>query len=729
MYLAVFSQSNYSLKFEENEFSFLKTETGYQIVSKSADYYLLGDTTQPALPYKTIHILIPENTDVENVTVNVKTRKILQDILLLKNPVEQPVSTVGNNSDSNVGNYSKDIYPNENLNFETVIKSRGFYMAAFSVCPFIYNTQKRSLELIIEMDISFNQSRKSTTESTNSSIRRDDMKDFIKSFIINPEEINVLYPQQKVSSTRATTNDIEYLIITSENLKESFLPLKAWKIKKGVKTEIISTNYIYSNYTGNTNQIKIKKCLQDYYENKNLKWALLGGDNTVVPVQMCYIQSGSTVGSTPCDLFFACFDNAFDWDGNGNGIAGETNDNVDMSPEIYISRLPIRNSEQATSFVNKLLKYETNPATSNYVKKILLTGTQLWNTWDGQSDAHQRSEIMYNQNISPFWNGTKYRFYDTGTDFTGDAAYDLNSSDLQTQIGSGYHFLHMATHGGTTNWGMETGSSYNSTNASALQNANASIIVTMACLTNGFDQTTDPCLSEAFIRNPKGACVAYWGGSREGWGYSSQTLLSGTSFQYDAKFYNMLFNGLPSSDSYKFAAITSVAKQQFVGSSSGYSSMRWVQFSMNAIGDPEMSIYTDNPLFFSSVSVSQSNTTVTVNTGGISDCTIALTSSNDYGESYFQVAKNVSSHTFTNVNNHCYVTITKHNYVPYLGDVCTTTNFISQTVATNKIITSCDINVQNVTVQNGAKLTLDAANETIINGSFEVKLGSELEIK
>jgi hypothetical protein len=45
-------------------------------------------------------------------------------------------------------------------------------------------------------------------------------------------------------------------------------------------------------------------------------------------------------------------------------------------------------------------------------------------------------------------------------------------------------------------------------------------------------------------------------------------------------------------------------------------------------------------------------------------------------------------------------------------------------------VVSCgDINVQNVTVTNGAKLTLDAAGETVIESDFEVELGSELEIK
>jgi hypothetical protein len=59
-----------------------------------------------------------------------------------------------------------------------------------------------------------------------------------------------------------------------------------------------------------------------------------------------------------------------------------------------------------------------------------------------------------------------------------------------------------------------------------------------------------------------------------------------------------------------------------------------------------------------------------------------------------------------------------------------TVNFTDQTVTTDTTVNSCgDINVQNVTVANNAKLILDAAGETVINSNFEVELGSELEIK
>jgi subtilisin family serine protease len=56
-------------------------------------------------------------------------------------------------------------------------------------------------------------------------------------------------------------------------------------------------------------------------------------------------------------------------------------------------------------------------------------------------------------------------------------------------------------------------------------------------------------------------------------------------------------------------------------------------------------------------------------------------------------------------------------------------NFTNQTVTTDTTVTSCgDIYVQNVTVTNGAKLTLDAAGKTVIGSNFEVPIGSRLEI-
>jgi hypothetical protein len=734
------AQKKYNISFDKNDFIFIESNVGYSILYGNNDYFLLEDTTLPALPYKSVNILIPNNTDINNISVTKTEINVLEKARIVNNPTVMPVSNLQKQTTSKV-DYTEDKYPTENVQFQRKNIMQGFTFVSFIVCPFIYNVKEEKLIMITNFEISFNVTNETSTKSESVITKRYDMEDVITNLVINSSEISTLYATELKSTTiKSTSSDVEYLIITSEGLVNDFVPLKAWKIQKGIKTEIISTNDIYSNYTGTTNQLKIKYCLLDYYNNRNLKWVLLGGDNTIVPVQECYGRVGSSwIDETiPCDLFYACFDNTFNWDYNGNGIIGETTDDIDMSPEIYIARAPIRTSEHVKAFINKTLEYEKNPISSNYVNTLLLTGTKLWNTWDGESDAHQRSERMYSTYISPDWNGIKTKFYDTGTDFPGNASYDLNSTNLQTQLNTGFHFVHMATHGGQITWGMETGISYNSTNAANLSNQKKAIITTIACNTNAFDNakyTSDPCLSEAFLRNPNGGCVLYIGSSRYGWGYSNLSTNLGPSFQYNAQFFSNLFKGEPSLQSYKFGAINTISKSHFIASSSNYGAHRWLQFSLNAIGDPTLSIFTDNPSEFSNASVTQTGTTVTVNTGGVSGCTIALTSM-DFGTTYFDV-KEGSSAIFSSVNFPYYVTITKHNYKPF--QYPTDVYIQNYTFNSDAYIDGRNIYVGNnvipsstqgdVIIKNGVNVIFEAVQNMNFDSGFEAELGSTFEVR
>jgi subtilisin family serine protease len=57
-------------------------------------------------------------------------------------------------------------------------------------------------------------------------------------------------------------------------------------------------------------------------------------------------------------------------------------------------------------------------------------------------------------------------------------------------------------------------------------------------------------------------------------------------------------------------------------------------------------------------------------------------------------------------------------------------NFLNRTVTSHTTVTTCsDINVQNVTVQNGAALTLSASGHVSVNGTFDVRLGSTLNVQ
>jgi subtilisin family serine protease len=63
-----------------------------------------------------------------------------------------------------------------------------------------------------------------------------------------------------------------------------------------------------------------------------------------------------------------------------------------------------------------------------------------------------------------------------------------------------------------------------------------------------------------------------------------------------------------------------------------------------------------------------------------------------------------------------------------LEAVCDTASFVNQTVTTNTTIEDCNVFVQNVEVINNSKLTIEAENEVIIEGEFDVEMGSELDV-
>ena len=70
------------------------------------------------------------------------------------------------------------------------------------------------------------------------------------------------------------------------------------------------------------------------------------------------------------------------------------------------------------------------------------------------------------------------------------------------------------------------------------------------------------------------------------------------------------------------------------------------------------------------------------------------------------------------------------NAVALAQTFCEKREYKNRAVTTNTTVSDgdCIIEVQNVTVANSAKLTLDAQREIEITDSFEVTLGSELEL-
>lgn len=720
---------NYVLNYSLSDFQIENSVDGANLIPLREDFVMLEDSTLPALPMNYVNILLPEGTGLVSCNYSIIEQNLVTGVSSVRNNLPlTPTDTMLHNIQHNPALTQQiSIYPIQNVSLIAEKQYGGYNYVTLQVCPFTYYTNS-SLYFISQIQVSIE-----IDTIPIPTIDEPANIDMFRRTLLNPELlpelVAPLYPQQK----------IDYVIISPDSLKLAYQPLVNWKTMKGVKTQIVTLEEIYANYTDPTPQLKIKRCLYDYYINHGTKWVLLGGDDTLVPVMGCYgnVNGNKTYidNNIPCDLFYACFCGSFDWNANGNSIIGEPQDGVNLIPNVYISRLPIRTRKHIENYVKKLLSYEQKPPIRNYVKRLLLCGRHLWTTFpNGKSDAELKSELFYNTFIQPNWNGTKYRFYDSDTDF-GGSSYNLTPNNINAQLNAGYHFMHYESHGSYDLWATETGD-YTPYYVQQLENdTSLSVIVTGACLTNKFDDASDPCLSEAFIRHNGGA-ICYFGSSRYGWGYKNYNINAitiGPSLKYNGGFFNSLFG-----DSIThFAETAAYAKMALISSSNYNGAFRWLQFSLNPIGDPELPIYTEDPIHFSGVSVTKTGNNVIVNTNGTAHCSITIISANDYGETYFNTHQNVSSAVFQDVPEPFFVTITKQNYVPYVySSVLYLQNetYIDEQIITNvgKVIageTVTDTKPQGkVVVQQGGKLEIQYKQNVLLDRGFEVKLGGQLDI-
>ena len=659
-----YAQRVYNFSFSINDYS-VSTDGGITSVSSSLPGLIYSnDTSKPNIPAVPIRILLHE--DSTSAVYNVEYEKTLIASNITMEACRGALTTNGEIYQGLPYALSSIDNPIEN---EGMVKYEQIKFLFLKIMPFLYDVSSKNLYFVTNLTITLPYyPQEYYSEWGNGSNMGYPIS--IMGKILNPADFEFFYPT--TSQTLYYPDPIDYLIITSSSLADSFETLKEWKIRKGLHTRIITTDSIYSAYSGADNQEKIKSCIFDQFSNHGVKWVLIGGDDYIVPARYCrykkYTNDYSYIFTTPADLYYACLvGGSFSWDGNGNGIYGEEDDNIDLNADVYLSRLPVRYSADVAAYTSKLLKYERDIPNDNAAKRVLLTGYS-------QSNGHICSAETYNENlkqeyITPYLNGEVYYMYENNNSLPESSSYNISSSNLQTELNRGYNLVHEVSHGSYNSWYLGS-TSYLGSQAALLTNSMPSVILTIACSSNQFDE--EPCLSEQFIRNPNGGAVAYFGSSREGYGGYNGRI--DQSFLYNGRFFENLLRGMPDGNAYSFAAVADKAKKDMIELSLHDTSVeRWLQYSINPMGDPEMQIHTAKPSTFYTLQghfeippmVMAMYDYIYVSSP-VDSCKFVLVDTS--GKIY--VKKDVSSATFSNLPQGVYkLTILKHNYKPYLTTV------------------------------------------------------------
>lgn len=656
-----------NLHYNLSDFSLSTNSVGeVEIYSDVLDVSFGSDTTKPALPEIIVSVLIPSTMEYVSSKINSTDTLVSSGVKVAHNTMYVTTDIMDKFPTTDTpSKYESLAFPSENVVYSGTEIMDGHKIVNFIVTPFKFVSIFNKLYLLENIDIEI-----TLCQSTDTPKCHNVMSESVKELIYNKSEYTSImgninesvYSDSVVIELpmQAPGSGLEiydYVIVTNNSLKETFTELTKWKHIKGLRTKIITMEEIKSNsaFNAESDADKLKQCLNYYYKNHGIKYVLLGGDSRIVPVKNCFGkiegQSGTEEYDIPTDLYYACYDGNFLWNSNNNHMIGERKDGMDLSPEIYLTRVPVSTPDEAKVFIEKTINFEKNAGQAEWNNNILLAGNECFSsrTYNGrkQSDAEYKSNRIYNEFIHPYWDGGQFRLYDTYSDDVSGANYDFSSINFKNQLSKGYPFVNVNTHGGISSYTVEYYRSFSVSDAYSFNNNGYTIITTNACKTNAFDnKNNSTCLSKAFICAPNSGVIAYFGSSRYGIGLKGFKQL-GVSENYTAAFYKTLFTRHNTNGALHFGEIAAIAKSSRIAKCKNNASERYIQYALNPIGDPEMSIRISAPKTFKNMKIDRQMASVTIDPGEQS-CTIYVT---EEGSDKIKVIPHSGNKTSFNIVN------------------------------------------------------------------------------
>ncbi|MFC1898197.1 C25 family cysteine peptidase [Candidatus Cloacimonadota bacterium] len=541
----------------------------------------------PEMAYIPLKILLPMGEEIENIRVNMFNENSVRiDFIdFVREP--QPMSqTHPDNTRRDETIYQADsFYPEANFEILGTQSYRGYNLLLINLYPYKYNPVKKELVWYEKAEINF--TTRANNElydaQNNKLVINSETENTLRRIAVNTDEISS-YRKQSVSSLRTLVDPNDpyaMVIITDEERLPYFAEYLTWRNERGVSTCIFLTSDIYAEYTGVNDQEKIKNFINDAYTTYSgtdtpLEFVLLGGDDEIIPIRTVYINTGNgTVDEhMPCDLYFGCLDN--DWDGNGNGVYGEFQDDVDLIPEVSIGRITAETEDEFNRFFNKTYHYVDQVSVSDDM--VYALGENLNNnplTWGGDYMDEVLTEVP---NMEEDYH--IFKLYDRDGTF--------GTQPVKNAINNGVAIIN---HMGHSNETMVYGQ--NVSHTSTYTNTEFGFSYSQGCYPAAFDEMTS-FSGESVGENmviAEGGLFAFVGNTRYGWYSPGST--NGPSQPYDIEFFRAIFTN----DIRELGS--ALAESQIVLANQAMSDayLRWVHYELVLFGDPSVEVKYANGTF------------------------------------------------------------------------------------------------------------------------------------
>jgi hypothetical protein len=642
-----------------------------------------GSPDLPALP---VRFRLPEDMEIESVRLTVLDSQTLRGRFQVAPVLTR--SSDGTFHPEGVGTPALDpagFFPAEPAQVGLSGRLRGRSIGCVALTPFRYREEDGRLDVLTRVELEVHlkpvtRDRSSDFVPLRAEPWADEVfEDLLGELVMNPGESARLGGERLSTLTnsgapfaptfRPSVNGspVEYVIITDEAQQAQYQRLADWKTRSGIPTVVRTVSWIKANYPNGADvQETIRNFIRDAAQKWGTIWILLGADTGIIPTRYgrTLFFGGEYI---PTDLYYQCVDGTWNKDGDkdfgeGYGSPSIPGDDADLYPEVWLGRIPTNNVTEATTVMNKILAYETNPVRNGYQKTHLALAEVLFPQVysPGDSILFDGAEVAEDAiGYLPPWTSVT-KLYEHCPYPAWPTCILENKPTVIDSINAGFGFVHHVGHGyiNTMAVGVEDKALSNA-DADAANNGNETFFLyAINCTSSAIDFN---CIAERYLLNSHGGTIASVGSTR--FDFPS------TGWSYQNEFFRLVYQvGIT-----QIGKAAAMCKLPFIGLALQDNTHRWTQFTQIYFGDPSMPLWTNAPR---DLTVSH-NANHTLGTGTylvhVTDLGSPLDSAkvclNKAGDEYVMAYTNVSGDAVIpfvpDSTGTFQVTVSKQNYVPY----------------------------------------------------------------
>ncbi len=301
----------------------------------------------------------------------------------------------------------------------------------------------------------------------------------------------------------------DLVVVTSQELLPEAKEMLS-ETRNGVVTRFFCVEDIVDTYDGCDEAEKLQNFLRDAYENWGIVAALLVGDYTVLPVR--YITALDRAGdwsSSTSDVYFAALSGNLNTD--YDAYFGEE-DADEIYPDIFVSRLEVKNAYELESFSQKHESYRFGHP-GWFFGRLLFIGSSISTHGNDDSGALRKNAILAETGLDTIFCVTKMYSHPESTG--GDVW--VSAENFVEALGEGYALINHFDHGNQAylSFGMYVGGGgLSMSDVASLENELFPIFYTFSCDVNRMD--TDN-IARHWTLNPRGGGIGMFAHSNTAW--------------------------------------------------------------------------------------------------------------------------------------------------------------------------------------------------------------------